>query len=100
MFSYLLFAARVAKCQGYGRYISVKILETWGKIFESNKKWLKMAKNGKKWLKLGVKFWAQISICAKKLHFATLFAPIPLSSAWLTGFALILWMMMTLLDDN
>ena len=26
-----------------------------------------MAKNGKKWLKLGVKFWAQISICVKKI---------------------------------
>ena len=43
-------ADRVAKCQGYGRYISVKSLKTWGKIFESHKKmaknWIKMAKNG------------------------------------------------------
>ena len=37
---------RVAKCQGYGRYISVKILETWGKIFEGNKKMAKNSKNG------------------------------------------------------
>ena len=41
--------SRVAKCQGYGRYISVKILETWGKVSESNKKWLKMAR---KWLRM------------------------------------------------
>ena len=34
---------RVAKCQGYGRYVSVKILETWGKSFLSKKKWLNMA---------------------------------------------------------
>ena len=35
--------AEMRKCQGYGRYISVKMLETWGKVFESNKK---MTQNG------------------------------------------------------
>ena len=34
-------------------------------MVENGKKWLKMAKIGKKWPKLGVKFWAQISICVK-----------------------------------
>ena len=39
------------------------------------KKWLKLAK---KWLKLGVIFWAQISICVKKLTFRNSAHPIAL----------------------
>ena len=38
-----------------------------------------MAKKGKKWLKLGVKFWAQISICVKKLTFRNSVVPLLLN---------------------
>ena len=55
---------RDAKCQGYGRYISVKILESWGKFFESNKKWQKIAK--KRQAKIGGKHLdTNIYLCKK-----------------------------------
>ena len=39
------------------------------KMAKHGKKWLKLAK---RWLKLGVIFWAQISICVKKIDISQL----------------------------